>query len=201
MEPQNQPHEVSRILNAACEGDRQAAEDLIPLVYGELRKLAAWRLGQEGHAHTLQATALVHEAYLKLSPGKPQWQGRKHFFQTLFRIASQETTPYARSTHSGNHPGVRRTRKFDHGGAKLSWCGGVRERDRRSWIGDQGWSGGGLDFGKLEWKAQHATERSGVKCGAWNGGFPKSPRRGDAQVHAASGVVTPGASGGPVRAF
>ena len=74
--------------------------------------------------------------------------------------------------------GMRRTRKFDHGEAKLSWCGGARERDRRSWFGDQGWSGGELDFGKPEWKAQHATERSGVKCGAWNGGFPKSPRRG-----------------------
>ena len=59
--------------------------------------------------------------------------------------------------------GLRRTRKFDHGGAKLSWCGGARERGRRSWIGDQGWSGGGLDFGKPEWKAQHATECSGVK--------------------------------------
>ena len=71
---------VTRILHAACEGDRQAAEDLIPLVYGELRKLAAWRLAQEAEAHTLQATALVHEAYLKLSPGENQWDGRKHFF-------------------------------------------------------------------------------------------------------------------------
>lgn len=71
---------VTRILNAACEGDKQAAEDLIPLVYGELRKLAAWRLAREADAHTLQATALVHDAYLKLSPGEEQWQGRKHFF-------------------------------------------------------------------------------------------------------------------------
>ncbi len=71
---------VTRILTAACEGDRQAAEDLIPLVYGELRKLAAWRLAQEAEAHTLQATALVHEAYLKLSPGENHWEGRKHFF-------------------------------------------------------------------------------------------------------------------------
>jgi RNA polymerase sigma factor (TIGR02999 family) len=71
---------VTRILNAACEGNKQAAEELIPLVYGELRKLAAWRLGQEAEAHSLQATALVHEAYLKLSPGEPHWHGRKHFF-------------------------------------------------------------------------------------------------------------------------
>lgn len=71
---------VTRVLNAAAGGDKQAAADLIPLVYGELRKLAAWRLGQEAAAHTLQATALVHEAYLRLSPGGPLWEGRKHFF-------------------------------------------------------------------------------------------------------------------------
>lgn len=73
-------HDVTLILHAACEGDQQAAADLIPLVYVELRKLAAWRLGQEAEAHTLQATALVHEAYLKLSPGDQPWEGRKHFF-------------------------------------------------------------------------------------------------------------------------
>jgi RNA polymerase sigma factor (TIGR02999 family) len=71
---------VTLILNAAGDGDRQAAEELIPIVYAELRKLAAWRLSQEAEAHTLQATALVHEAYLKLSPGQPHWEGRKHFF-------------------------------------------------------------------------------------------------------------------------
>ncbi len=76
----NDSADVSRILQAASAGDRQAAEELIPFVYGELRKLAAWRLGQEAEAHTLQATALVHEAYLKLSPGEQLWQGRKHFF-------------------------------------------------------------------------------------------------------------------------
>ena len=71
---------ITRVLCAAGEGDRQAAEDLIPLVYGELRKLAAWRLNQEAEVPTLQATALVHEAFLKLSPGEPRWEGRRHFF-------------------------------------------------------------------------------------------------------------------------
>jgi RNA polymerase sigma factor (TIGR02999 family) len=78
---------MTRILN---EGDRQAAEDLIPLVYAELRKLAAWRLGKEAEAHTLQATALVHEAYLKLSPGESRWENRIHIFhaagETMRRI-------------------------------------------------------------------------------------------------------------------
>ncbi|RYD40531.1 MAG: RNA polymerase subunit sigma, partial [Verrucomicrobiaceae bacterium] len=77
---ENGRDDVTCILNAASGGDMQAAEDLIPLVYGELRRLAAWRLGQEAEAHTLQATALVHEVYLKLSPGEQQWDGRKHFF-------------------------------------------------------------------------------------------------------------------------
>ena len=72
--------DVTRILNAASAGDRLAAEELVPLVYGELRNLAAWRLGQEAAAPTLQATALVHEAYMKLSPGERNWAGRKHFF-------------------------------------------------------------------------------------------------------------------------
>lgn len=71
---------LTRVLNAVSAGDHQAAEELIPLVYDELRKLAAWRLSQEAAAQTLQATALVHEAYMKLSPGEQVWEGRKHFF-------------------------------------------------------------------------------------------------------------------------
>ncbi len=57
------------------------------------------------------------------------------------------------------------------------WCG-ARLIDRRSWIFDQGWSGEGFEFGLLERKAKHATERSAVECGAWSGGSPNSPRRG-----------------------
>ena len=101
---------VTRILNAASKGDRQAAEDLIPLVYGELRKLAAWRLGQEAEVHTLQATALVHEAYLKLSPGEPQWQGRKHFFcaaaESMRRILIDRARHRKAVRHGG---GLQRT--------------------------------------------------------------------------------------------
>ena len=61
---------VTRILEAASSGNREAAEQLIPLVYDELRRLAQWRLGKESSPNTLQATALVHEAYLRLSPGE-----------------------------------------------------------------------------------------------------------------------------------
>ena len=71
--------EVTRILSAIEQGDSQAAEQLLPLVYGELRKLAAQKLAQEKPGQTLQATALVHEAYLRLV-GDQHFDNRGHFF-------------------------------------------------------------------------------------------------------------------------
>ena len=71
--------DVTRLLDAAAGGDRQAAADLLPLVYDELRKLAAVRMAAEAPGHTLDATALVHEAYLRLV-GDQQFDGRGHFF-------------------------------------------------------------------------------------------------------------------------
>ena len=75
-------NDVTRILSAIEAGDPQAAEQLLPLVYDELRKLAAQRLAQEKAGQTLQATALVHEAYLRLVDVKEaqQWNSRGHFF-------------------------------------------------------------------------------------------------------------------------
>ncbi|MBY0461369.1 MAG: sigma-70 family RNA polymerase sigma factor [Gemmataceae bacterium] len=71
--------DVTRLLEAATRGDRQAAADLLPLVYDELRKLAAARLASEKPGQTLQATALVHDAYLRLV-GDQLFNGRGHFF-------------------------------------------------------------------------------------------------------------------------
>src|SRR3974377_556229 len=73
--------EVTRILSAIDQGDPHAAEELLPLVYDELRKLAAQRLSQETPGQTLQATALVHEAYLRLVGNEPDahWNSRGHF--------------------------------------------------------------------------------------------------------------------------
>jgi RNA polymerase sigma factor (TIGR02999 family) len=73
---------VTRILAAVAQGDQQASEQLLPLVYDELRKLAAQRMAQEKPGQTLQATALVHEAYLRLlGPSNDQrWSSRGHFF-------------------------------------------------------------------------------------------------------------------------
>ena len=73
--------EVTRILDRIQQGDPKAAEELLPLVYDELRKLAAQRMAKEAAGQTLQPTALVHEAWLKLvGPGPQSWNSRGHFF-------------------------------------------------------------------------------------------------------------------------
>lgn len=77
--------DVTQILNAIEDGDPTAADELLPLIYDELRKLAAARMAQESPDHTLQATALVHEAYLRLvgaddSENGRHWDNRGHFF-------------------------------------------------------------------------------------------------------------------------
>src|SRR5262249_14307243 len=84
--------EVTRILSAIEQGDPSAAEQLLPLVYDELRRLAADKLAREGPGQTLDATALVHEAYLRLVDVEeaPRWDRRRHFFaaaaQAMHRI-------------------------------------------------------------------------------------------------------------------
>lgn len=73
--------EVTQMLQAVEQGDPNAADELLPLVYGELRKLARSRMAREQPGHTLQATALVHEAWLRLvSDDDRQWANRRHFF-------------------------------------------------------------------------------------------------------------------------
>jgi RNA polymerase sigma factor (TIGR02999 family) len=99
--------DVTRILSAIDQGDPAAAEKLLPLVYDELRKLAAVRLGQEKPGQTLQATALVHEAWLRLvgveSPQK--WDGRGHFFaaaaEAMRRILVEQARRKKRIKHGG----------------------------------------------------------------------------------------------------
>ena len=104
--------EVTRVLKAASEGDAQAAEELIPLVYSELRKLAAWRLAQEKAAHSLQATLLVHEAYLKLSPGEQRWDGRKHFFSAAAEAMRRILIDRARRRKAIRHGGDMHQTEF-----------------------------------------------------------------------------------------
>src|SRR4051794_6211294 len=94
-------NEVPRVLSAIEAGDPQAAEQLLPLVYDELRRLAAQRLAGEGVGHTLQPTALVHEAYLKLVGPDPQqpWNGRVHFFAAAAEAMRRILIVHARRKH------------------------------------------------------------------------------------------------------
>jgi len=95
-------NDVTRILTAIDKGDPAAAERLLPLVYDELRKLAAARLAQEKPGQTLQATALVHEAYLRLVGGENQqrWDGRGHFFAAAAEAMRRILVEQARRKNS-----------------------------------------------------------------------------------------------------
>ena len=99
--------EVTRIINAIQEGNARAADELLPLVYQELRQLAAQRMKQEKPGQTLQATALVHEAYLRLVGTEDQnWDGRTHFFaaaaEAMRRILIENARRKKRLKHGGD---------------------------------------------------------------------------------------------------
>src|SRR5207244_195540 len=102
--------EVTRILSAIEQGDPHAAEKLLPLVYDELRKLAAQKMAQEAPGQTLQATALVHEAYLRLvKVDKAQaWSGRGHFFATAAEAMRRILVDSARRKKAGKRGGTAR---------------------------------------------------------------------------------------------
>lgn len=107
--------ELTRLLDEAATGDPHAAAELLPLVYDELRKLAADQLAREKPGHTLQATALVHEAYLRLvGPGREQdWSGRGHFFAAAARAIRQILVDDARRRAAGKRAGGRRPLPLD----------------------------------------------------------------------------------------
>src|SRR2546421_3048719 len=100
--------DVTRLLQAAEQGDAHAAGQLLPLVYDELRQLAAQRLAHEQPGQTLQATALVHEAYLRLVDGDraQQWNSRGHFFaaaaEAMRRILIESARSKARAKRGGD---------------------------------------------------------------------------------------------------
>src|SRR5215468_5851308 len=99
--------DVTRILSAIEQGDSHAAEQLLPLVYDELRQLAAARLAQEKPGQTLQATALVHEAYLRLvGPDAQQtWDNRGHFFAAAAEAMRRILVENARHKHAAKRGG------------------------------------------------------------------------------------------------
>src|SRR5438105_11271318 len=99
--------DVTRLLGAARAGDREAAADLLPLVYDELRQLAAARMAAETPGHTLDATALVHEAYLRLI-GDQHFDGRGHFFAAAAEAMRRVLVENARRKRLPKHGGGRR---------------------------------------------------------------------------------------------
>ena len=105
-------HEITRLLADWSNGDRQALEKLTPLVYDELRRLAGRYLRQERAGHTLQSTALVHEAYMKLvGQNNVRWQNRAHFFGIAAQMIRRILVDYARA---------RKADKRGSGAEKLS---------------------------------------------------------------------------------
>jgi len=100
--------DVTRILNAIEQGDGKAADELLPLVYEELRILAAQKLSQEKPGQTLQATALVHEAYIRLIGVETQkWDRRGHFFAAAAEAMRRILVENARRKRSSKHGGDR----------------------------------------------------------------------------------------------
>lgn len=99
--------DITRILQAAEQGDPKAAEELLPLVYEQLRRLAAHKMANEKPGQTLQATALVHEAWLRLREShRQEWRGREHFFsaaaEAMRRILVDNARRKLRARHGGH---------------------------------------------------------------------------------------------------
>jgi RNA polymerase sigma factor (TIGR02999 family) len=107
--------DVTQLLDAAARGDRQAAHDLLPLVYDELRRLAAHKLAQEAPGHTLAPTGLVHEAYLRLvgEQDEAKWAGRGHFFAAAAEAMRRILVENARRKHAQKRGGGQARQELD----------------------------------------------------------------------------------------
>ncbi len=104
----DRPGEITRILQDTAHDESHRARHLLPLVYDELRALARARMAREGAGHTIQATALVHEAFIRLvGDTDPEWNGRGHFFgaaaQAMRRILVEQARRKGRLKHGGGH--------------------------------------------------------------------------------------------------
>lgn len=113
IEP-NHMNEVTRILSALERGEPRAAEELLPLVYEELRRLAQWQMARERPGQTLQATALVHEAWLRLAgkdnlQDQAHWANRRHFFAAAAESMRRILIDIARRKQAARHGGAHLT--------------------------------------------------------------------------------------------
>ena len=109
-----QSNQVTQLLLDWSHGDRAALDELMPLVYQELRKLAGGYLRSERPDHTLQPTALIHEAYLRMiGKNMPQWQSRAHFFGVAARLMRQILVEHARTRHAAKRGGDQQKISLD----------------------------------------------------------------------------------------
>ena len=97
--------DFTQVLERAEKGEPKAAEELLPLVYGELRRLAAAKMAREAPGQTLQPTALVHEAWLRLSCSRQDWQNRNHFFGAAGEAMRRILVDRARRKQAARHGG------------------------------------------------------------------------------------------------
>ena len=101
-------HDVTGLLGEWAKGNQHALEELMPLVYGELREIAAAYLRKERQGHTLQPTAVVHEAYIRLVRQRnPDWENRQHFFGVAAHLMRQILVEHARRRGAGKRAGRR----------------------------------------------------------------------------------------------
>ncbi len=106
--------DATRLLHAIGQGDGRAASELLPIVYQELRRLARAQMANERSEHTLQATALVHEAYLRLVKDQPDgWDGRRHFFAAAAEAMRRILIEHARQKSSSKRGGGHRALELD----------------------------------------------------------------------------------------
>jgi RNA polymerase sigma factor (TIGR02999 family) len=119
----SEPNEITKLLEASREGDEEALNKLLPLVYQELRRLAGHYLRRERPDHTLQPTALVHETYLRLIDQNVSWQNRAHFFGVAAQMMRRILVDHARS---------RLAAKRGSGGVKISLDDALNLSDERA---------------------------------------------------------------------
>ena len=116
VSPAPPPEEVTALLEAWRQGDRHALDRLVPQVYSELRRIADRTLRGERAGHTLQPTALVHEAYLKLTGAeRPRWNGRIHFFAVAAQLMRRVLVDHARARAAAKRGGDALFVPFDEG--------------------------------------------------------------------------------------
>jgi RNA polymerase sigma factor (TIGR02999 family) len=112
---QSSQGQITQLLDRWSAGDEEALNLLLPLVYQDLRRLAGYYLKQENHAKTLQSTAIVHEAYLRMcSQRDPKWEGRAHFFAVASRMIRRILVDHARKKSAGKRGGKSHPQQLDH---------------------------------------------------------------------------------------